>query len=141
MNLYCLFAVSGHCVEFNVPGGVIQDQLSAPCNETFPKCDRIYNSTTAYKCEITNSPNSQINFHFLSFVLIFGNSKIPTCEMCIAWNNIANFNKNCCVCEPVPFSFTVKNLLSWWNITKYLFLLLFQNYCKLQILIVINLFP
>lgn len=53
INLYCHFAVLGHCVEFNVPGGVIQDQWSAPCNEIFPICGYIYRSTTAYKCEIT----------------------------------------------------------------------------------------
>lgn len=41
--------IFGHCVEFNVPGGVVQDQLSTPCNEIFPKCDGIYNSMTAYK--------------------------------------------------------------------------------------------
>lgn len=84
MNLYCLFAVQGHCVEFNVPGGVIQDQLSTPCNDIFPKCDGIYNSMTAYKCEKTNSPNSQMNFNFRSFVLIFEYCKIPTGEICIA---------------------------------------------------------
>lgn len=37
------------CVEFNVGGGVIQDQRSAPCNNTFPKCDVIYASSDAYK--------------------------------------------------------------------------------------------
>lgn len=41
--------IFGHCVEFNVRGGVIQDQKSAPCNKKFPKCDIIYNSTEAYK--------------------------------------------------------------------------------------------
>lgn len=41
--------IFGHCVEFNVPGGVIQDQISAACSETFPKCDAYYLSTTAYK--------------------------------------------------------------------------------------------
>lgn len=41
--------IFGHCVEFNVPGGVIQDQLSTPCNNIFPKCDGIYESVTAYK--------------------------------------------------------------------------------------------
>lgn len=41
--------IFGHCVEFNVPGGVIQDQLSTPCDEIFPKCVRIYDSKTAYK--------------------------------------------------------------------------------------------
>lgn len=41
--------IFGHCVEFNFRGGVIQDQISAPCNKKFPKCDIIYNSTDAYK--------------------------------------------------------------------------------------------
>lgn len=41
--------IFGHCVEFNVGGGVIQDQRSALCNDTFPKCDRMYNSTDAYR--------------------------------------------------------------------------------------------
>lgn len=41
--------IFGHCVEFNVHGGVIQDQMSTPCNNTFPKCDSIYNSSDAYK--------------------------------------------------------------------------------------------
>lgn len=41
--------IFGNCVEFNEQGGVIQDQISAPCNETFPKCDDIYLSSTAYK--------------------------------------------------------------------------------------------
>lgn len=43
----------GHCVEFNLLGGVIQDQWSSPCKKTFPKCDVIYNSTAAYKCNLT----------------------------------------------------------------------------------------
>lgn len=47
--------LEGHCVEFNVPGGVIQDQISAACNETFPKCDASYLSSTAYKCKKTVS--------------------------------------------------------------------------------------
>ncbi|XP_065927702.1 uncharacterized protein [Magallana gigas] len=41
--------IFGHCVEFNTGGGVIQDQMSAPCNSSFPKCDDIYHSTDAYK--------------------------------------------------------------------------------------------
>lgn len=41
--------IFGHCTEFNVHGGVIQDQRSTPCNDTFPKCDSIYNSLDAYK--------------------------------------------------------------------------------------------
>ncbi|XP_052710322.1 uncharacterized protein LOC128184774 [Crassostrea angulata] len=41
--------IFGHCVEFNYRGGVIQDQKSALCNRMFPKCDRYYYSTDAYK--------------------------------------------------------------------------------------------
>lgn len=41
--------ILGHCTEFNIVGGVIQDQHSAPCNETFPKCDEFYTSSDAYK--------------------------------------------------------------------------------------------
>lgn len=41
--------VFGHCVEFNVLGGVIQDQLSAPCNATYPKCAEHYLSSDIYQ--------------------------------------------------------------------------------------------
>lgn len=42
--------ILGHCTEFNVIGGVIQDHPTAPCyNRSFPKCDRFYYSTEAYK--------------------------------------------------------------------------------------------
>lgn len=41
--------IFGHCVEFNLHGGVIQDQMSTPCNNIFPKCDAIFGSTDAYK--------------------------------------------------------------------------------------------
>lgn len=41
--------IIGHCVEFNLLGGVIQDQWSSPCHDTFPKCDGVYKSTAAYK--------------------------------------------------------------------------------------------
>lgn len=41
--------IFGHCVEFNVRGGVIQDQLSTPCNATFPKCTYFYLSSDVYK--------------------------------------------------------------------------------------------
>lgn len=41
--------ILGHCAEFNVGGGVIQDKFSAPCNTTFPKCHSFYNSSDAYK--------------------------------------------------------------------------------------------
>lgn len=40
--------IFGRCVEFNVGGGVIQDQRSAPCTDPFPKCDAIYDSWKAY---------------------------------------------------------------------------------------------
>lgn len=41
--------IFGHCVEFNRLGGVIQDQYSSPCNDAFPKCDKYYSSSNAYK--------------------------------------------------------------------------------------------
>lgn len=41
--------IFGHCVEFNLHGGVIQDQMTSPCNTIFPKCDAIFDSTDAYK--------------------------------------------------------------------------------------------
>lgn len=41
--------ILGHCTEFNIIGGVIQDQYSAKCNKTFPKCDEHYKSSDAYK--------------------------------------------------------------------------------------------
>lgn len=44
-----MYEFSGHCVEFNLHGGVIQDQMTSPCNKIFPKCDAIFNSTDAYK--------------------------------------------------------------------------------------------
>ncbi|XP_052704072.1 uncharacterized protein LOC128180198 isoform X2 [Crassostrea angulata] len=41
--------IFGHCTEFNIHGGVIQNQRSTLCNDTFPKCDLVYNSSDAYK--------------------------------------------------------------------------------------------
>lgn len=41
--------IFGYCVEFNLQGGVIQEQYSSLCSDTFPKCDKYYNSSTAYK--------------------------------------------------------------------------------------------
>lgn len=41
--------ILGHCTEFNVLGGVIQDHDQSPCNDHFPKCDEYYNSSDAYK--------------------------------------------------------------------------------------------
>lgn len=51
--MFIIKRFTGHCTEFNVHGGVIQDQMSTPCNNTFPKCDLIYNSLDAYKCMVT----------------------------------------------------------------------------------------
>lgn len=51
IHLHLLFL--GHCVEFNRLGGVIQDQYSSPCNDAFPKCDKYYSSSNAYKCNVT----------------------------------------------------------------------------------------
>lgn len=41
--------IFGYCTEYNVAGGVIQRHASVKCNSTFPKCDKSYNSTEAYK--------------------------------------------------------------------------------------------
>lgn len=40
---------SGRCTEFNVAGGRIHIHHEPPCNNEFPKCDKVYNSTDAYK--------------------------------------------------------------------------------------------
>lgn len=53
-------AALGHCVEFNVGGGVIQDQRSAKCGNTFPKCDNIYNSFDAYKCNAIKKKHNYV---------------------------------------------------------------------------------
>lgn len=42
---------SGRCTEFNVAGGRIHIHHEPPCNNEFPKCDKVYNSTDAYKCK------------------------------------------------------------------------------------------
>lgn len=68
--MYLLFnflAALGHCVEFNVGGGVIQDQRSAKCDDTFPKCDNIYNSVDAYKCNAIENHNNA--FHVYNILL------------------------------------------------------------------------
>lgn len=41
--------ILGVCTEFNVAGGVLQGQNDVVCNDKFPKCDKIYNATDAYK--------------------------------------------------------------------------------------------
>lgn len=45
----------GYCTEFNVVGGIIQNYSSVPCNEIFPKCDRVYHSSDAYKCTLIDT--------------------------------------------------------------------------------------
>lgn len=60
-------AALGHCVEFNVGGGVIQDQRSAKCNDTFPKCESIYNSVDAFKCKAIKKQHYYV-FMFKYFV-------------------------------------------------------------------------
>lgn len=45
----------GHCTEFNVVGGIIQSHSSMSCNEIFPKCDRVYESSDAYKCTLKDT--------------------------------------------------------------------------------------
>lgn len=61
----CLINLSlrflGHCVEFNLQGGVIQEQFSSPCNDTFPKCDKSYTSLNAYKCNVTIYTTAKYN--------------------------------------------------------------------------------
>lgn len=66
MNLSKFLLFLGHCVEFNVRGGAIQDQRSAPCNQTFPKCATIYKSSDAYKCKFSKVCN-----------ILLRNSNIP----------------------------------------------------------------
>lgn len=42
--------IFGHCTAYNVGGGVIQHHFSAQCSHSaFPKCNRFYLSTEAYK--------------------------------------------------------------------------------------------
>ncbi|XP_065923832.1 uncharacterized protein [Magallana gigas] len=38
-----------YCTEFNVGGGVIQRHAQGRCNSVFPKCDKKYISSDAYK--------------------------------------------------------------------------------------------
>lgn len=59
------FLFLGVCTEFNVAGGVIQGQIKAKCNEKFPKCIQLYNSTDAYKCKYNKTLNvfGLINFY------------------------------------------------------------------------------
>lgn len=62
----------GHCVEFNVRGGVIQDQITAPCNKTFPMCSSIYSSSDAYKCKVSEVFNIMLPFEeFISWIIIY----------------------------------------------------------------------
>lgn len=41
--------IFGFCTEFNVAGGIIQQNPDAECNETYPRCDKAYSSADAYK--------------------------------------------------------------------------------------------
>lgn len=50
------------CVEFNVGGGVIQDQRSALCNETFPKCDAMHDLW-----KVRSTCKSSILYRYLLF--------------------------------------------------------------------------
>lgn len=63
----------GHCVEFNTGGGVIQDQMSAPCNSSFPKCDDIYHSTDAYKCNVYLKKKKKLLLRYTCVYLV----KVP----------------------------------------------------------------
>lgn len=63
-----MFLFLDHCVEFNVAGGVIQEQSSARCNNEFPKCDVFYKSSTAYKCKMNlGTCNIDLCFLVLSY--------------------------------------------------------------------------
>nr|XP_034331682.1 uncharacterized protein LOC117690942 isoform X2 [Crassostrea gigas] len=92
--------IFGYCVEFNVAGGVIQRHWSAPCNETFPKCDTFYFSTKAYlypdcyrlisksktisttTTTTTESTSTNKSFSYTSITLIFVASSLFT-FMCV----------------------------------------------------------
>lgn len=65
-----ILRVLGHCVEFNRFGGVIQNQMSSPCNDTFPKCDVVYKSTAAYKCNTT--VRILYNINFVQWLIYYG---------------------------------------------------------------------
>lgn len=54
----------GVCTEFNVAGGIIQGQGKTKCNERFPKCIQLYNSTDAYKCKKKRTLNVFELFNF-----------------------------------------------------------------------------
>lgn len=61
----------GHCVEFNGRGGIIQDQRSARCNQTFPKCDNIYQSSDAFKCKFLKVRNILLrNLNIPNFLIL-----------------------------------------------------------------------
>lgn len=49
------FSLLGHCTEFNVVGGIIQSHSTVSCNKTFPKCDKVYKSSDAYKCTLIDT--------------------------------------------------------------------------------------
>lgn len=41
--------IFGYCTEFNEVGGIIQNHYPAPCKRVFPKCNKAYYSSDAYK--------------------------------------------------------------------------------------------
>lgn len=49
------FNISGYCTEFNEVGGIIQNHYPAPCKRVFPKCNKAYYSSDAYKCKYAHS--------------------------------------------------------------------------------------
>lgn len=73
-------AALGHCVEFNVGGGVIQDQRSAKCDDTFPKCESIYNSVDAYKC---NAIKKNIIMFFMYIIFCWRTNTLYKVAFCL----------------------------------------------------------
>lgn len=56
----------GHCTEFNVVGGRIQSHSTGfPCNNIFPKCDKVYESVDAYKCTLID----KCIYKYINFLL------------------------------------------------------------------------
>lgn len=62
---FYFFATLGSCVEFNVGGGVIQGQRLPKCNANFPKCDHVYYSFEAYKCNAIYKKNIIMVFMYI----------------------------------------------------------------------------
>lgn len=55
LSYFDWFDFKGYCTEFNVAGGVIQSHAAVECNQSFPKCGRVYSSTESYKCTFITS--------------------------------------------------------------------------------------